>query len=490
MNAGETWYEILEISEEASADEIRSAYFEQARLFHPDTNPGKIAKERFLQIQEAYETLSNPEKRKKYDESGKGSKKEKPQVELTLLSSAIKIPRLYETQLFYVILELKGLIKPENLKTPAANICLLVDCSTSMKGSRISMVKENILSFIETLKPEDTLSVVTFNDRAELVLSPTKVRDIGAIHDRIENFQCLGGTEIFRGVKAAADLFWGSATDGVIRQIFLLTDGHTYGDEDSCYEIAQKLNSKGITINTLGIGSEWNDIFLDKLARITGGSSTFISTHNDLKKYFENLSTSISIVAANNVSIEFRSDEGVELNSIYRLQPNIGQLLLEYPIPLGEIYQNRKSTFLLTYTINPLNENVKTITLGKGKIVFEPIQTPGMKARVPVIISLPVTEQMENENPPQEIIEALSGINIYQMQEKTNMDVNNGNIEQAVDRLGHMSTQLLKMGKLGLAKRAQKEAELLKTSRKYSLDGDKQLKYGTRALLSPELKKR
>src|SRR5215208_2076177 len=62
-------YKVLETSKEASQDEIRRSYRRLARKFHPDANPGdKKAEERFKEIQHAYEVLSNPEKRREYDE--------------------------------------------------------------------------------------------------------------------------------------------------------------------------------------------------------------------------------------------------------------------------------------------------------------------------------------------------------------------------------------------------------------------------------------
>jgi molecular chaperone DnaJ len=62
-------YKVLELSKEASQDEIRRSYRRLARKYHPDANPGdKDAEERFKGIQHAYEILSNPEKRKEYDE--------------------------------------------------------------------------------------------------------------------------------------------------------------------------------------------------------------------------------------------------------------------------------------------------------------------------------------------------------------------------------------------------------------------------------------
>src|ERR671926_606015 len=62
-------YKILGVSKEASQDEIRSSYRKLARKYHPDANrDDPKAEERFKEIQHAYEILSNPEKRREFDE--------------------------------------------------------------------------------------------------------------------------------------------------------------------------------------------------------------------------------------------------------------------------------------------------------------------------------------------------------------------------------------------------------------------------------------
>ena len=69
--AGKDYYKILGVSRSATEREIKQAYRRLARQYHPDVNPSdKSAEEKFKQINEAYEVLSDKENRQKYDKYG------------------------------------------------------------------------------------------------------------------------------------------------------------------------------------------------------------------------------------------------------------------------------------------------------------------------------------------------------------------------------------------------------------------------------------
>ena len=91
-------------------------------------------------------------------------------------------------------------------KIPPTVYCIVIDRSTSMAGERMDMVKANLMQFVRQLRPQDLVIVVTFSDRAEVVVPLSRVADTNRMDQQIAMISTGGGTEIFRGLETGVNL--------------------------------------------------------------------------------------------------------------------------------------------------------------------------------------------------------------------------------------------------------------------------------------------
>jgi Ca-activated chloride channel family protein len=478
------FYEILGIEKGASEEEIKRAYLEKVKRYHPDINPSDDANDIFLAIQEAFETLKQSDKRAVYDAALKNEDFAVPLIRYQIIPSCREIRRFKEDQLVYLLMEIECLKQLEEINEPQAHICLVVDQSTSMKGSRIEMVKSNISRMIKRLKQNDLISIVTFSDDAQIVLSPTSIKNGDLIESKINLITPSGGTEIKRGLKAGIDLLWQGKEKQFARYLVLLTDGHTYGDEEECYSLAKKAAKQGIKISALGIGHEWNDQFLDKLSSMTGGTSFFADSREGLGNYLESICQSLDNVYAQKMTLFVEEDQRFELKSLFQLEPVTIQFSnFDQHFVIGDLLFKKKSLFLMEFLVHPLDSSIKNLNLLKSSIRMELTGEDKQQARLFPELTLPVVNKEERASPPKEILKALSLMNMYLMQERTREDVQSGKYIDASRRLNYLGTRLISAGEVQLANKVFSESESIQRSHHFTLTGEKELKYGTKRLL-------
>ena len=477
------YYTILGLRRNASPEEIRQAYFEAARHLHPDKNIAPGETELFLGVQEAYEVLSNLKKRARYDETLPPEKIRKVLLEQKIFFSRQGLLKLDEQQIIYIIIDFSIPTDAEKRPEPPLNLCLVLDRSTSMQGSNMDVVKDTAIRIMHKLKPQDMFSVVAFSDRAETIIPATHVTELGKQEARIQMLQPSGGTEIFSGLEQGYNEIIRNVSRSQVNHIILLTDGHTYGDENNCISLAKNAATRGIGISGLGIGSEWNDNFLDKLATLTGGSSMYVPRPQDIQHALMDKFSQLGKAYAEETRLEFDTQAGVEIRYAFRLQPEAGLLSSESPTMLGPISWNGSLKILMEFLIQPEALQQSAVTLLNGKMfVLLSDQSPPEEP-IPIRLVRPVLEGTNLDPPPIEIVDALSRLNCYRLQEQARLEATAGDYEQAAEHLTRLATHLLAQGERGLAKTALMEAENLQREKSFSQQGGKEIKYGTRALL-------
>jgi Ca-activated chloride channel family protein len=483
MSDQQDFYALLGLPRNATADEIRQAYFDAARRLHPDKNLAPGETELFLGVQEAYEVLSNPKRRTKYDSSLPPEKNPDGHLEIRTIYSRQSLLHMEEPQLIYVILELaspKGVSAPP---TPPLNLCLILDRSTSMQGANMDVVKTTAIQIMRKLKPQDIFSIVAFSDRAEVIVQAVRGIDLSKQEARVQMLQPSGGTEIFSGLELGYNEVARNVNRSQVNHIILLTDGRTYGDEEKCLALAQRASEQGIGISGLGIGSEWNDGFLDQLASQTGGSSMYVPRPQDIQRVLLDKFNRLGNAYAEETRYEFDVPNGVELRYSFRLQPEAGLLSFGSPVMMGPIILENPLKVLMEFVVHPEMVKDRTAMLLDGKVYLTQAGLNLFARPIPLKLACPVTQEAGTKPPPGEILDALSRLKLYRLQEQARLEVTAGEYDQAAEHLTRLATHLLAQGERGLAKTALMEAENIRQKKSFSQQGGKEIKYGTRALL-------
>jgi len=344
VDATKDYYRILELTVVAGRDAIRDAHRELARRYHPDTGLGDI--ERFRQVQEAYQILSDPVLKRAYDRQRERHGAGAGSVALALLQSRDAMPPMESGQMLYLLAEIRP---QEGLRGPRKrlNIALVIDRSTSMRGARLHNVKLAAVDLVESLQADDRLAVVTFSDRAEVVVASQSARNKRALRSAIASIVAEGGTEIYQGLAIGIEQVAMRRSDDTITHVILLTDGRTYGDEELALSAATRAGEDGIGISAFGIGEDWNDLFLDSLARRGDGTSQYIDSPSKVQRVLRSQVRGLSELVLKGLSARVGVAPGVEVQAAYRVLPYMELLPVkgDGSIRLGNVGEERGGRF-------------------------------------------------------------------------------------------------------------------------------------------------
>ncbi|MBI4771954.1 MAG: DnaJ domain-containing protein [Chloroflexi bacterium] len=480
MSLPDDYYARLGLSPRASLEDIHQAYRKIARRFHPDVNPSPGATAEFQRLIEAYEVLGDPARRKAYDAWLLPAAPE-ALLAMQLTPARSSLLALDEPQISYALLEVTASVPPD-LPEPALNLSLVLDRSTSMRGERLDQVKDAAAAILRGMDERDTISVVAFSDRAQVVAPAQRGGDRALAIARVSTLNASGGTEILQGLVYGLAELHQHLSPALVNYLLLLTDGRTYGDEADCLNLAALAVQDGITIGGLGLGHEWNDDFLDRLTGITGGRAAFLESPRAANSFMREMVRKLGQVFAQRVELTVTPDPGVQLQEAYLLSPEAAPLPDRQPLPLGNLIRSRPLLALLQFLAPPVTAR-KLYTVARLTLSAEPVGPDRPRQQLVRDFALPVLQDAPPEAPPALILEALSRISLARLAENARATAARGKTGLASRRLETLATHLLQSGQRELAEVALQEARRVEDGGELSPAGQKRLRYGTRMLM-------
>jgi len=495
MNIQYNPYTILGIAPNASDDDIKRAFRKLAQRLHPDSNPGnESALLQFQQVSEAHQILTDPQMKRQYEQFMQEiDTSQDTYFTLRTTPSKRAIMPLEEEQVIYLLTEIfpapptQSNDESTKKNTASLNLTLVLDQSNSMKdGNRIERVKVAAQQIIDQMSENDILSLIVFNDRASVIIPATRVEDKAALRARVSMIRASGGTEIYQGLEAGYKESKTYLSPMMINHIILLTDGHTYGDQEQCIALAEEAREDGIRISAMGIGSDWNDDFLDELVSKTGGGSEYIRSSDLVIKFLNDHVRNLSNAFAERMEINIASNADVHLEMAFALAPSPQPLNIDgATIPLPALQPNRSISILLQFGL-PANMEIGFRSIARLVAQGDIMQNTMQGFTTVSDLSVEIAENPPKDEPPATIMDALSKLTLYRLQEKARDAIDRGDIEEATRRLENLATRLLEIGEHSLAQQTVMEAQNIAKTNMLSEKGRKTIKYETRALLGQD----
>jgi Ca-activated chloride channel family protein len=476
------YYAILGVATDADERTIKRAYRQLALRFHPDTSKESNAANRFHQIQEAYELLTDSLQREAYDHWRRQQGLDRPlPLRLRLTPSQPAVRCLGESQAFYVLVELSASEEIDTKRLPL-NLALVLDQSTSMKGIRLQQAKEAVRYIVDRMEPEDVLSLIVFRDKASLVLPGQRGFDKSAARAMISGIQSGGGTELFKGLEMGLQQVQRWHDGQMNSHLLLLTDGQTYGDEKDCLEAAKLAGEQNIPLTMIGLGNDWNDKLLDEMADASHGVSIYIDSPEKIARVFRERIRSLDSAFAHNLRLTLHLAEKVALRAAFRIAPQINEhSFVGDSVVLGLLEKHQPQAIMLELLLSshdPGQHRLLQVSVEASVPAFG--QQP---VRASQELSLAFECDLDQSSPiPADIVSAMGKLTIFKMQERAMAEIELGQIEPAVSRLKTIATRLLDLGETELARAALLEAGRLARTGSLSAKGSKQIRYGTRGL--------
>jgi Ca-activated chloride channel family protein len=200
------------------------------------------------------------------------------------------------------------------VRTPL-DIALVIDRSGSMSGQPLETAKECAVRIVKGLRPDDRISIVTFDDEINIVQALTAVGDAKDIEARIRSVNCGGSTNLFGGWEEGAKQLAPFVKKDRIARVILLSDGQANQglvNESEIFTHVTKLAGTGITTSTIGLGHGFNESLLAGMAKSGEGIANFGQTPEDLDEAFEQQFAILSNTFLRQVEIKIQGGSDVK----------------------------------------------------------------------------------------------------------------------------------------------------------------------------------
>ena len=408
------------------------------------------------------------------------------------LSRAV-VPVMNVPQLVYCLLKLRPAEAASGKHLPI-NLCLVLDRSGSMSGSKMDSLREATSQVIDMLQPDDYISIIFFSGKVEVAFPSQPVGNDAhraELKGRIARQDAGGGTNMAPAMEAGllelrkqmSFSAGGKGGSGIemVNRLVLLTDGITE-KEKRCLEQAEAAARLNVPITALGIGSDWNDKLMEQIGKKSGGEADYVSTPDKIRAHFTRTVQQMQAVALRHAMLRVRPALNIEVRAVYRAHPLISILNPDNApdrtvlVPLGEIERGHGQTLIVELIVPPRSAGAYRIAQVEVEYDVPQTNLSGEKMGVDVLLSY-AHDASAVPLPDPQVMNLVEKTSAFKLQTRALQDLEAGNIPAATQKLRGALTHLLNQGDTELAATVERELDNLEKGRVMTSEGRKTIRF-------------
>ena len=234
------------------------------------------------------------------------------------------------------------------------NLALVFDRSGSMAGSPLKNAQKAAQQLVEYLTPQDYLSLVIYDDKAETIFPPQLVTDKSQLKSIISQIGVGGCTNLSGGWLMGCDHVQSQQALDQLNRVLLLTDGQAnvgIVKPQVLTKTAQQKAEAGIITTTLGFGNYFNEDLLIAMADAGKGNFYFIQSPEDAADVLRVEMESLVSVVAQNLTVKLELTEGVEVGELLNNYSSFTHNNHSLEITLGDVYGIESKPLALQFSL-------------------------------------------------------------------------------------------------------------------------------------------
>lgn len=220
----------------------------------------------------------------------------------------------------FATLEVTAVDVPGARRAPV-NLAVVIDRSGSMSGAKIENARRAAARLVELLDENDRIAIVHYGTDVEVMngifaTPENKVR----LQRFIARISDNGGTNIGDGLAAGQRQIEKARTDFKVNRLLLLSDGQpTVGitSTQGLVNVVRRIRDAGISVTSLGVGADFNEDLMQRLADVGGGSYGFISNATATAQLFQKDLEQAGTMVASGASLSFTVPAGVRFVQVF-----------------------------------------------------------------------------------------------------------------------------------------------------------------------------